>query len=142
MPAQVELSIPIRTLVMVAATVAVAWALASVADVLLIILVSLFSVAVLSPVVGAMERSGWRRGLAAAVLVLAIVVLGAVVVFVLAHAVSGAVSSSTTICSAAAIGTPMIAPISPNSAPKASTLASTVKPETCAALPMIVGWRT
>jgi 2,5-diketo-D-gluconate reductase A len=40
-----------------------------------------------------------------------------------------AVSSSTTICSAAAIGTPMIAPINPKSAPNANTLASTVKPE-------------
>ena len=52
-----------------------------------------------------------------------------------------AVSSSTTICSAAAIGTPMIAPINPKSAPNASTLASTVKPEILAALPMIVGCR-
>ena len=41
----------------------------------------------------------------------------------------------------AAIGTPMIAPMSPKSAPKARTLASTVKPEIRAAFPMIVGCR-
>ena len=40
---------------------------------------------------------------------------------------------------AAAVGTPMIAPITPNSEPKTSTLTITVKPETRAALPMIVG---
>jgi hypothetical protein len=49
--------------------------------------------------------------------------------------------SSTTICSAAAIGTAMIAPINPKSAPNARTLANTVKPETLAAFPMIVGCR-
>ena len=52
-----------------------------------------------------------------------------------------AVSSSATIWSAAAIGTPMIAPINPKSAPNARTLVRTVKPETLAALPMIVGCR-
>ena len=52
-----------------------------------------------------------------------------------------AVSSSATIWSAAAIGTPMIAPINPKSAPNARTLVRTVKPETWAALPMIVGCR-
>ena len=46
-----------------------------------------------------------------------------------------------TIWIAAAIGTPMIAPMIPNSEPNASTLTSTVKPETSAAFPMIVGCR-
>jgi predicted PurR-regulated permease PerM len=91
MPAEVEISISLRTIVMVAAAVAVAWALASVADVLLVILVSVVSVAVLSPVVSAMERSGWRRGPAAAVLVLGIVVVIAVVVLAVVEAVSGSV---------------------------------------------------
>jgi predicted PurR-regulated permease PerM len=88
---EVELSISIRTILLVAAAVAVALALASVADVLLVIFVSVFSVAVLLPVVNAMERSGWRRGLASTVLVLAIVIVIGVVVLVLAQAVSGAV---------------------------------------------------
>jgi predicted PurR-regulated permease PerM len=88
---EVELSISIRTILLVAAAVAVAWALVSVADVLLVIFVSVFSVAVLLPVVNAMERSGWRRGLACAVLVLAVVIVIGVVVLVLAQAVSGAV---------------------------------------------------
>jgi predicted PurR-regulated permease PerM len=91
MAAEVEISISLRTIVMVAAAVAVAWAAASVADVLLVILVSVFSIAVLSPVVSAMERSGWRRGPAAMALVLGIVVVIAVVVLVLAEAVSGSV---------------------------------------------------
>ena len=53
-----------------------------------------------------------------------------------------AVISPPTICSPAAIGTPMIAPMNPKSAPNTSTLASTVKPETFAAFPMIVGCKT
>ena len=55
---QVELSISVRTILLVLAAVALAWAVTSVADVLLVILVSMFSVAVLLPVVEAMERSG------------------------------------------------------------------------------------
>ena len=39
------------------------------------------------------------------------------------------------------MGTPMIAPTNPNSAPNARTLASTVNPATPAAFPMIVGCR-
>lgn len=57
------------------------------------------------------------------------------------RALLAAVSSSTTIWMPAAIGTPMIAPMSPKSAPNARTLASTVKPEIRAAFPMIVGCR-
>jgi hypothetical protein len=53
-----------------------------------------------------------------------------------------AVSSSTRIWSPAAIGMPMITPMTPTSAPNASTLTSTVKPEKWAPRPMIVGCRT
>jgi predicted PurR-regulated permease PerM len=88
---QVELSISIRTILLVGVAVAVAWALASVADVLLIIFVAVFSVAVLLPVVGKLERLGWSRRLACAVLVLAVVIVIGTVALVLAQAVSGAV---------------------------------------------------
>jgi predicted PurR-regulated permease PerM len=88
---KVELSISIRTIVLVGAAVAVAWGLASVADVLLIIFVAVFSVAVLLPLVGKLERLGWSRRLACAVLVLALVIVIGAVVLVLAQAVSGAV---------------------------------------------------
>jgi predicted PurR-regulated permease PerM len=88
---EVELSISIRTIVLIAVSVAVAWALASVADVLLVIFVSAFSVAVLLPVVGAMERLGWSRRLSATVLVLGIVLLIGAVMAVLAQATGEAV---------------------------------------------------
>jgi predicted PurR-regulated permease PerM len=89
---EVETSISIRTILLVAAVVAVAWALASIADVLLIIFVSIFSIAVLSPVVAAMERRlGWSRGLCSAVLVLGIVIVIGAVVLVVVQAISGAV---------------------------------------------------
>ena len=87
----VEISIPIRTVLLIAVAVAVAWALASIADVLLVILVSVFSVAVLLPVVDRLERFGCSRRLSAAVLVLGIVSVAAVVALVLEQAVSGAV---------------------------------------------------
>jgi hypothetical protein len=62
-------SLSIRTILLVAGVVAVAWALASIASVLLVIFVSVFSIAVLSPVVTVMERRlGWSRGLCSAVL--------------------------------------------------------------------------
>ena len=74
----VDVSISIRTILLVAGTVAIAWALASIANILLVIFVSLFSVAVLVPVVTAMERRlGW-------------IVIGAVVL-VLVQSISGAV---------------------------------------------------
>ena len=90
-PGKVELSISIRTILLVGAAVALAWALASVADVLLTIFVAVFCVAVLLPVVGSLERRGWSRRLACTVLVLALVIVIGVVVLVLAQAVSGAV---------------------------------------------------
>jgi predicted PurR-regulated permease PerM len=89
---EVEASISIRTILLVAATVAVAWALVSVTDVLLIIFVSVFSVAVLLPVVNAMERRfGWSRALCSTVLVLGIVIVIGAVVLVVVQAISGAV---------------------------------------------------
>jgi predicted PurR-regulated permease PerM len=88
---KVELSISIRTILLVGVAVAVAWALASVADVLLTIFVAVFSVAVLLPVVGRLERLGWSRRLACTALVLALVFVLGAVVLVLAQAVSGAV---------------------------------------------------
>jgi predicted PurR-regulated permease PerM len=85
---QVEVSISVRTILVVAAAVAVAFALASVGKVLLLIFVSTFSVAVLSPVVDAMDRRlPWGRALCAAVLVLGIAILGIGFVLVLLQAV-------------------------------------------------------
>ena len=52
------------------------------------------------------------------------------------------VSSFTTIWIEAMIGTAMMAPITPSSAPKIITLTITKKPETSAALPRIVGCST
>jgi predicted PurR-regulated permease PerM len=90
--AEVEVSIPIRTILLVAAAVAVAWALASIANVLLVLFVSLFSVAVLLPVVNAMERRlGWSRGLCSTVLVLGILIVIGGTLLVLVQAISGAV---------------------------------------------------
>jgi predicted PurR-regulated permease PerM len=89
---EVEASISIRTILLVAATVAVAWALVSVTDVLLVIFVSVFSVAVLLPVVKVMEeRFGWSRALCSAVLVLGIVIVIGAVMLVVVQAISGAV---------------------------------------------------
>jgi predicted PurR-regulated permease PerM len=80
---EVEVSISIRTILVVAAVIAVAFALASIGKILLLIFVSTFSIAVLSPVVDAMERRlPWSRALCATVLVLgiAIAAIGAVLV--------------------------------------------------------------
>jgi predicted PurR-regulated permease PerM len=89
---EINVSISIRTILLIAAVVAVAWALASIANILLVILVSLFGVAVLSPVVSAMERrSGWGRGWCSALLVLVIVLLTAVLALILVQAISGSV---------------------------------------------------
>ena len=88
----VVVSISVRTLLVAAGIVAVAGALASIGSVLLIILVSVFSVAVLSPVATAMERRlGWSRALCATLLVLGIVIAIAGVVLVLAQAIGDAV---------------------------------------------------
>ena len=89
---ELNVSLSLRTILLVAALAAVTWALASIANVLLVIFVSLFGVAVLSPVVSAMERRlGWSRGLCATVLVLAIVLVLGVVALVLVQAISGSI---------------------------------------------------
>jgi len=76
--------ISIRTILLVGAAVAIAWALASIGNILLLIFVSIFNVAVLSPVVDAMERRwGWKRSLCSTVLVLGIVALVGVALLVL-----------------------------------------------------------
>ena len=88
----VVVSISIRTLLLAAGGVALAWALASIGSALLMILVSVFSVAVLSPVATAMERRlRWSRAVCSTVLVLGIVIVIAVVVLVLVQAISDAV---------------------------------------------------
>jgi predicted PurR-regulated permease PerM len=90
--ADVVVSISVRTLLVAAGIVALAGALASIGSALLMILVSVFSVAVLSPVVTAMERRlRWSRALCATVLVLGMVVALAAVVLVLAQAMGDAV---------------------------------------------------
>jgi predicted PurR-regulated permease PerM len=84
--------ISVRTILLVAAVVAVAAALVSIKSVLLLIFVSGFSVAVLSPVVTAMEqRLGWSRRLSASVIVLAVGIVIAAVALVMVQAVNGAV---------------------------------------------------
>jgi predicted PurR-regulated permease PerM len=85
---EVEVSVSPRTILVVAAIVAVAFALASIGKVLLLIFVSTFSVAVLSPVVDAMERRlPWGRALCATVLVLGIAIGGIGLVLVLLQAI-------------------------------------------------------
>jgi predicted PurR-regulated permease PerM len=89
---EVEISISLGTIVLIAAAVAVASAVASIGGVLLTIFVAAFNVAVLLPVVNAMERRlGWRRGLCSAVLILAIVVVIGAVLLVVAQAIGDAV---------------------------------------------------
>src|SRR5262249_26884394 len=78
--------ISIRTILLVGVAVALAWALASVGHVLLLVFVSIFSVAVLSPVVDAMEqRLSWSRATCSTVLVLGIVALVGVTLLILLH---------------------------------------------------------
>jgi predicted PurR-regulated permease PerM len=87
-----EISISVRTILLTAGVAAIAWALSSIASVLLVLFVAVFSIAVLSPVVSAMERRlGWSRRLAATALVAAIVVVLAVVVTVVVTAMVDAV---------------------------------------------------
>jgi predicted PurR-regulated permease PerM len=88
----VEVSISIPTILLVGVAVAIAWALASIASVLLVIFVSMFGAAVLVPAVSVMERRlHWSRRLCCVVLVLAIVIVVALVVLVIAQAMSEAV---------------------------------------------------
>jgi predicted PurR-regulated permease PerM len=88
----IDVSISIRTILLIAFVVAVAWALSTIANVLLVIFVSVFSVAVLVPLVAAMERRlGWSRALCSTVLVLVLVLVIGAVLLVLLQAVTGAV---------------------------------------------------
>ncbi len=89
---EVGVSISIRTILLVAVVVAAAAALASIKSVLLLLFVSVFGVAVLSPVATAMERRlGWSRRVCSIVLVLGIVGVIGAVALVMAQAVNGAV---------------------------------------------------
>jgi predicted PurR-regulated permease PerM len=89
---EVGVSISIRTILLAAVVVAVGVALASIKSVLLLIFVSFFSIAVLSPVATAMERRlGWSRRVCSMVIVLALVVVIAGVALVMVQAVNGAV---------------------------------------------------
>ena len=90
---ELVVSVSFRTILLVAAPVAVVAALVSIRSVLLLIFVSAFSVAVLSPVATWLQRRfGWSRRLAAMLLVLAVVVVLAAVALVMVQAVSDAVS--------------------------------------------------
>jgi len=84
--------ISIRTILLVGVAVALAWALASIGHVLLIILAAVFTTAVLSPVVDAMSRRlPWSRGLCCTVLVLGIVVITGVALAILLQPIVDAV---------------------------------------------------
>jgi predicted PurR-regulated permease PerM len=88
----IEVSISMRTILLVAGAVAIAWALVSIASILLTIFVSIFGVAVLSPVASFMERRlRWSRALCSTVLVIGTLIVLGVIVLVLAEAVSSAV---------------------------------------------------
>jgi predicted PurR-regulated permease PerM len=88
---ELGVSISIRTILLAAVVVAAGAALASIKSVLLLLFVSIFSAAVLSPVATAMERRlGWSRRLSSIVLVTAIVVVIVAAALVMAQAVGGA----------------------------------------------------
>ncbi len=89
---ELAVSISTRTILVVASVVVIGAALASIRSVLLMIFVSIFSVAVLSPVATGMERRlGWSRRLCAVVLVLATVVAIAAIALLMAQTVGNAV---------------------------------------------------
>jgi predicted PurR-regulated permease PerM len=89
---EVVVAVSVRTLLLAAAGVALALALASIGGVLLIILVSAFSVAVLSPVATQMEqRLNWSRPVCSTVLVVGILAVLAVLLLVLIQALADAV---------------------------------------------------
>jgi predicted PurR-regulated permease PerM len=89
---RLEISISVETILLVAGVVALAWALTSIAKILLMIFVSLFSVAVLLPAVSYMQRRfRWSRGLSSTVLVVATLIVIGAVVLVLVQAISSAV---------------------------------------------------
>ena len=84
--------ISIRTILLVGAAVAVAWALASIGDVLLLIFLAAFNAAVLAPVVDAMDRRlPWSRGVCSTVLVLGLAALTAGLLAILLGSIVDAV---------------------------------------------------
>jgi predicted PurR-regulated permease PerM len=88
----IDVSISFRTILLVAATVAVVAALVSIRSVVLLIFVSMFSVAVFSPVATWLQqRFGWSRRGASIVLVAALVVVVAAFALVVVGAMAGAV---------------------------------------------------
>jgi predicted PurR-regulated permease PerM len=88
----IDVSISVRTILLVAATVGGVAALVSIRSVVLLIFVSVFSVAVLSPVATWLEqRFGWSRRLASVVLVVAFVVVAAAFLLVMVAAAAAAV---------------------------------------------------
>jgi Domain of unknown function DUF20. len=88
----VSVRISVRTILLVAVTVVVVVALASIRSVLLVLFVSVFGVAVLSPPAAAMERRfGWSRRASSVVLVLAIVIVVVGVALIMVAAVGSAV---------------------------------------------------
>ena len=90
--ARAEVSVSLRTMLAAAAVVVATWALASIRSVLLVIFVSVFGVAVLSPVVAALERrTGRSRKVCATVLLLGMVIVFAAVALVITQAITGAV---------------------------------------------------
>jgi predicted PurR-regulated permease PerM len=91
-PRELAVFISIRTILLVGVAVALAWALASIGHILLVIFVAIFSVAVLSPVVDAMERRfPWSRATCSTVLVLGIVVVVTVALLILLQPIIDAV---------------------------------------------------
>ena len=89
---EVEVSVSVRTILLITGVVATAWALSSIASVLLVLFVAVFSVAVLSPVASAMERRlGWSRTLCSVLLVLSIAIVIGAVALVVTQALVGAV---------------------------------------------------
>jgi predicted PurR-regulated permease PerM len=88
----VVVSISTRTLLLAAGGVVLALALASIGNALLVIFVSVFSVAVLSPVATAMERRlNWSRARCATLLVLGLIVVLGAVLLIFVQAISDAV---------------------------------------------------
>jgi predicted PurR-regulated permease PerM len=91
-PRELAVFISIRTILLVGVAVAVAWAVASIGNILLLVFVAVFNTAVLSPVVDAMaRRAPWSRGVCATVVVFGIVVLTAAGVAVLVAPVADGV---------------------------------------------------
>jgi len=89
---EIGVSISIRTILSVAIVIAVGASIASIRSVLLVIFVSGFGVAVLSPLATGMERRlGWSRRVCSTLLVLAIMAVIASVALVMVQALSGAV---------------------------------------------------